>query len=414
VVFRIIAVAMVACGVVSAPVLAQSPAASAQAAPTVPLTIEGALMRAMAENPAVAAARLRRATSLAEVGVARERLNPDAHLEIDKETPHEAYTFDLPLELGGKRSRRIAVAEATVQSTEAEIALTVADVRANVRDAYFGRVLAEARLTLLQELRDVATRARDAAQQRFDAGSAPRLEVVQAQLALAEAQNQADAAQGAVTAARAQLNALLGLPLGDATPLATPLDAGSAPAIDAAMSLARTGSAELQLLDRRIQEQRARLSLAQALRVPDVTPEAAITHGAEPEFVTGWRAAVGISIPILTTHRAGVLVEQTALTQLTAERDATLARITGQVTSAVALAEAQRQQFIRYRDTIVPQALDVERMAEDSYRLGQTGITALLQALQSSGDVRLRSLQAASDFQSALTDLERAVGAPLP
>lgn len=408
------AAAILACGLVVSPALAQTPSPASQPAPATPLTLDGALTRALSVNPAVAAARLRRATSLAEVGVARERLNPDAHFEVDRETPHEAYTFDLPLELGGKRSKRVAVAQAAVQSTDAEIAQTIAEVRANVREAYFARALAEARLSLLQELRDIATRARDAAQQRFDAGSAPRLELVQAQLALAEAQNEADAAQGSVTAARARLNALLGLPLDDAAPLATPLDSGSTPAVNAAMSVARTASAELQVLDRRIEEQRTRIALAQALRVPDVTPEAAITHGAEPEFVTGWRAAVGINIPILTTHRAGVLVEQTALTQLTAERDATLARITGDVTAAVALADAEHQQFIRYRDTIVPQALDVERMAEDSYRLGQTGITALLQALQSSGDVRLRSLQAAADFQSALTDLERAVGAPLP
>jgi hypothetical protein len=56
----------------------------------------------------------------------------------------------------------------------------------------------------------------------------------------------------------------------------------------------------------------------------------------------------------------------------------------------------------------------VERMAEDSYRLGQTGINAFLQALQASRDARLRSLQTAADLQTALVDLERAVGAPLP
>ena len=78
--------------------------------------------------------------------------------------------------------------------------------------------------------------------------------------------------------------------------------------------------------------------------------------------------------------------------------------------SAAAIADAQRQQYLRYRDEILPQALEVERMAEDSYRLGQTGIAAYLQALQSSRDVRLRAIQSAADLQNALADLERAVG----
>ena len=107
-------------------------------------------------------------------------------------------------------------------------------------------------------------------------------------------------------------------------------------------------------------------------------------------------------------------MEEAALAQLAAERTAAVARITGEVTAATAIAEAQRQQYLRYRDVIAPQASEVERLAEDSYRLGQTGIAAYLQALQASRDVRLRTVQAAADYQSALADLERAIGAPLP
>ena len=63
---------------------------------------------------------------------------------------------------------------------------------------------------------------------------------------------------------------------------------------------------------------------------------------------------------------------------------------------------------------ILPQAQQVEQLADDAYRLGQTGIAALLQALQAARDVRLRALDTASLYQAALADLERAVGAPLP
>jgi cobalt-zinc-cadmium efflux system outer membrane protein len=288
------------------------------------------------------------------------------------------------------------------------------EVRASVRRAYFGQLIAGARLTLLEELRDFATRARDAAEQRFQAGSAPRLEVLQSQLALSQAENEATAARGAVVAARAELNALLAFPLDAPTSLVTPLDAGDPPEAGAALQRALDASAELGVLNRRIEEQRARLALARALQVPDVTPEATITRDAEPEFSTGWRVAVAVSVPVFTRHRAGVHVEEATLAQLTAEREAAIARIGGAVASAAAVAGAQRQQYVRYRDQILPQELEVERMAEDAYRLGQTGIAALLQALQGARDARLRALQAASEFQTALTDLERAIGVPLP
>jgi outer membrane protein, heavy metal efflux system len=109
-----------------------------------------------------------------------------------------------------------------------------------------------------------------------------------------------------------------------------------------------------------------------------------------------------------------VLVEQAILDQLTAERDATLRRISADISAATATAESQRQVYLRYRDTIVPQAQQLEQLAQDAYQLGQTGIAALLQALQSSRDVRLKALDAASQFQTSVADLERAIGAPLP
>ena len=372
------------------------------------------MARALEANPALTAARLRRAVNVAGLAVARERLNPEASVEIEKETPKQAYGVAVPLELGGKRSKRIAISEAIVRSGEADLAATIAQVRNDVRRAYFDALVADTRLAILHELRDLSTRVRDTAQTRFENGDVPRLEVLQAELARATAENDATAAAGVLAAARAKLNALLGLPLETEHRLSTSIEATD-PVVTAAMlHLARRGSFELAVLDRRIEEQRARVELAKALRVPDVTPTATLTYDAEPEFTYGWRAGVAVTLPILTTHKAAVTVEESALAQITAERQATERRIDGDVTAASATAEAQRLAYVRYRDVILPQAQQVEQMAQVSYELGQTGIAALLQALQASRDVRMRSLEAVSQFQSAIADLERATGAVLP
>jgi hypothetical protein len=143
-------------------------------------------------------------------------------------------------------------------------------------------------------------------------------------------------------------------------------------------------------------------------------PAATLTHDAQPEFTYGWRAGMAVTLPIFSSHQAGVMLEESTLAQLTAQRQATLLRITGDVTAAAAVAEAQRLAYMRYRDVILPQAQQVEQLAQDSYEFGQTGIAALLQALQATRDVRLRSVDAAAQLQTALADLERAIAAPLP
>ena len=388
--------------------------AAAQIAAISSLTLEGAMERALAANATIAAARLRRPIGLAGLGVARERLNPEATVEIEKETPKQAFGLSFPLQLGGKRARRIAVSEATVRADEAEVAATIAQVRNDVRRAYFSVLAADGRLTLMRELRDLSMRARETSQARYDEGSAPRLEVLQAELALAATRNEAIAAEGAAAAARAQLNALLALPIDASTTLATAIDAGNPPAAEAAVAMARAANTELVALDRRIEEQRAKVALAQALRTPDMASAFTVTHDAEPEFTYGWRAGLAVTLPLFTSHRSGVLVEEATLTQLSAQREATLLRITGEVTAAAVRAQAQQQLFSRYRDEILPQAQQVEQLAQDAYELGQTGIAAFLQALQATRDVRLRALDAITEFQTAFADLERAIGSPLP
>jgi len=395
------------------PLVFAAPAA-AQVTPDNALTLQAALDRALAANPTIAAARLTSAIHLAGRALAGERPNPEATVEFEKETPKQAYGFALPLELGGKRAKRIAVSEATIHAGEAELTATIAQVRNEVRRAYYEVLVAEARLLVLRELRDLSQRVRDTAQARFDAGDAPRLEVLQASLVLAAAENETIAVQGVSVAARTRLNALIGQPLDTSQRLSTSLDAGGPVEVDAALNLARTGSATLALLDRQIEQQRARLALAHALRTPDLVPTATLTHDAEPEFTYGWRAGLAVTVPIFTTHSAGVAVEQTTLDQLMAQRQAAVQRMTGEVTAAAAAAEAHRQTYIRYRDLILPQAQQVEQLAQDSYQLGQTGIASLLQSLQASRDLRLRSLDAVSELQAAIADLEQAIGAPLP
>ena len=368
---------------------------------------------ALAANPALAAARLGTEEALARGDVARQRPNPEIAIEESRDTPRDSAVVSLPIERGGKRQRRIAVANAQARSNEAEIARLTATTRNQVRRAYFALAAAERRAHETTEIQGLAERARDAAHARLEAGDVPRLDALQSELAAAQAASEADKAKGLVAGARADLNALLARP--PATPLtvSTELEAGRVPPPDAAIALSLSTGTELAALDRGIAEQAARAELARAEAVPDLTAAAGITHHAPPDFDWGWRGSLTFTLPIFT-HRAQARLEEATLARLKAERDAAAVRVRSEVYAAAANAEVQRLALLRYRDEILPRAAEVEAMAEDSYRSGQTGLAVLLQSLQSVHDLRLQAVQAGTDFQNALADLERAIGAPLP
>src|SRR5262249_56679050 len=92
-----------------------------------------------------------------------------------------------------------------------------------------------------------------------------------------------------------------------------------------------------------------------------------------------------------------------------AQREAMAQRIRGAVSAAALRASAARAQYLRYRDEILPRSREVEAMAQESYRAGQTNLVALLQSLQAARELRARALQAAADFEAALADLQRAM-----
>lgn len=374
------------------------------------LSLADAMARALDANRTILAARSARAIDAAAILSARQRPNPEISVELARETPHWAFAGTLPLETGGKRQRRIDVAQATLAITEADVRRIAADVRADVRRAYHVAVASQRRVAIALEIEVIATRARDAAQDRFQAGAAPRLDALQASLALAQARNDVTAARGDVSAARVELNALLAYPLDSAPALADPPDAGALPTAAAAAQQALTGNAELDVFQRRVDEERARVALAKAMRRPDPAVTGTLTYDAPGEFTFGWRAAAAVALPLFTTGRPEIAVAEAALTRAIADRDARIAQIHGAVSATLARAAAARQTMERYQADILPASLQVEQMAEESYRSGQTGLPAYLQTLQAARDVRQRAAQAGLDYQLATADLERAMG----
>ena len=106
---------------------------------------------------------------------------------------------------------------------------------------------------------------------------------------------------------------------------------------------------ELQVIDRRIAEQTAKVDLSKSLQTPDIAAGGAFVYDAEPEFRYGWRVSFGVTLPIFTTHKSAVLFEEGTLTRLQAERAIVLARISGGIGAALARATAARERMTTVR-----------------------------------------------------------------
>ena len=252
-------------------------------------------------------------------------------------------------------------------------------------------------------------------QARFDAGTVARLDVVNAQVAVAQAQNDLIANERDIANARSSLNRLLGRPLG--APLATadslavpaPL-----PALAALESAALGNRPELVSLAHRRQGAHATTSLAREFWLPD------LTIGISKDFLAGptpgyLNTGVAFPIPIFYWNHAKGEIAQARFREdeLAATYRDLQAAVGQDVRVAYATASTALRQAVFIRDQLLPASRQAYRIAAASYGLGSSSaleVNAARVALVSAESQYTVALTAAN---SARADLERAVATPL-
>ena len=378
------------------------------------LDLRTALGRAETENPELRAARQQRALALAGLQTARQIPNPVITIEALRDSPHQGLLWDQPVELGGKRGARIAVAREEQKATELDIGILARQIRHRTREAFYRSLLTRAQSEQARVTLDLGQRLRDSVEQRYEAGDVAQLDVIQADVELARVKTDYELARALERSADAQLAALLALPLDRSPALQGRIEELPAPiTLEAITQAALQYNPDLQRAAQDIQLEQRRLRLAKAQRIPNLDLQVGTDLNAPPEFQVGPRGQIGISLPIFY-HGQGEVSQSAARVEflrlsLDAQRTAAAARV------AVAFFdyEAKRRQAQQYSDTILPQTLRLQQMASESYTEGKSNLLVVIDAQRRLSDVRKVYLDSLFAAQSAFAGLEEVVGEPL-
>lgn len=406
---RIIA-ATLAASVCATPAQAQtSPPATAQDG----LTLEQALELAGANAPGIGAADAGVRAAEAQRRVAGLRPNPSVNVEVENVVGTGAYSgirgaettvgMSLPLELGGKRSARIAVAD--TQTTRARLAVTVAraDLRLRVIQTYNAAAAAERRVLVAGDQLRIADEGLRAANVRVRAGRASPLEQQRAEVARINADTALAQAERAVTLARGNLARLVGRDPGA-------LDLGWFDRVmaDVGPRLAASpeGTLALATAEAEVATANAQVRLARSQRIPDLT----LSAGARRLEATNDVAAVfGVSLPIplFNNGRAGIDTARAQKDQAEALRRVALL----DAQQAIADAETDLANAEANARTATGPALagaqEAARIARIGYREGKFGQLDLLEAERTLAQTRTAAIDALAAYHDAQARLER-------
>lgn len=390
---------------------------AAQEAPSAPLTLDAALDAARQISPALEAASADLRASSAARTVAGLRPNPSLEAQTENVTgsgPYRGFDsaettvgFALPIELGGKRSARVGVAEAQGTRARVDAAIAEADLTLRVTQAFIAAVAAERRLGVARDQAGIAAEAFRAASVRVRAGRASPIEEQRADVLRINADAAAARAERDTAVARDTLARLIG------RPVLTGLDLAWFERIDGYGPGVRTsadGTLALAAADAEVTTADAQVRLARSQRIPDVT----LSAGARRLEATNDTAAVfGVSVPLPLFNNGSAGVAQARAERDRAEARRRLVRVDAE--QAIASAEAEvANAAADARNATGPAlaaALEAARIARIGYREGKFSQLDLLDAERTLAETRAAAVDALAAWHDAKARLQRLTGA---
>jgi cobalt-zinc-cadmium efflux system outer membrane protein len=382
------------------------------------LTLDEALTNAGALSPGVEAARFGIVAAQAQRDVARLRPNPSIEAMAENVAGSGAYSglrasettvgLSLPLELGGKRSARVEVANAQIARASLEAAIAQADLRQRVSQAFNDASANQGRAVIAREQVGIAAEVLRAARVRVASGRASPLEEQRADVARLNAEGTAERSERSADLARDTLSRLIGSTVTQVDPTwfthveaagpPRPLDAAGTLAIAAAQADLGTATAQVRL--------------ARSQRIPDVTVSAAARRLEASNDMAGV-FSISVPLPIFNTGRAGVDLASAQRRQ--AEANRRLAMLDAEQMIATARVEAANAATTARNATgpTLAAAQEAARIACIGYREGKFGQLDLLEAERTLSDTRASAIDALAAYHDAQARLER-LSAPAP
>jgi outer membrane protein TolC len=297
--------------------------------------------------------------------------------------------------------RRVAELGVTEQRAEIEL---------QVRTAYYRALLAREIAGISQAAVAQAQKFLDEERLRERAGTTSDLEVLRAQVSLANLQPQLVEATNAAELAELELKRLVDIPLSQPLVLTSTLAAPSAEVLaqpDVAPELEVSRRAAIEAAERQVAIRRQQVSLQKASFLPSATlrmnyggvnyPTEMFGLG-DGDWRTDWNLSVGIEVPIFSGFRRLAQVDG-AQAQLE-EAELELARLEESVQLQYQQARSEKARArasIAAREQTVTQAQRVYELTELRY---ERGLATQLEV----SDARLALLQARTNLAQALAD----------
>jgi outer membrane protein len=317
----------------------------------------------------------------------------------------------------GQTLASIRSAQAAEQSLEADLSTQRDTVVLNVKQSYFNLLAAKRLLVVADETVHQSQKHLEQAQGRYDVGMAPKFDVTNVQVQLAQAELNQVTARNNVAVARETLRNALGLvgPLDfdivdDFGRRRLPITA------EAALALAYDKRPELQSIQAQERSTEEQIASLQKNLLPNVSGNGTYNWtGNDYPLQSGWNIGAAVN---LSVFNGGLTIAQIGeakanLSNLRFNEDVLRQNIALEVRQDVINME-QAAEAIRVAEKGLQQARENLELAEGRYKTGVGNIIELTDAQASMTSAEANYVQALYSYQNSVAAVEKATAQQLP
>lgn len=387
--------------------------------PSGALTLAQVQSLVAARHPVLRAAHLESQAAWSRVTQAALRPNPGVALEAENFGGKDElsgfdgaeYTAQLEqtLELGGKRGKRVRVAETGMKLTGFDLAARQLDIRAETTFRFVSLQGAQERLALGKEAAALAEEFAKAVATRVQAGKASPMEEEKARILLAQQKTGLDSAERDLHVARLRLSALWGSPSPVFDRAVGDLSAIQPVSELALLSSRSSANPDVARWDAELEQRKAVLDQERAVRVPDVTVAGGIRRYSDTDsqaFVAG----LSVPLPIFDRNQGKITESSLLLEKAKHERMAAEVEVMAALTEAYHTFSAAMTRIASLKGDVIPRSKSVFDAVQRGYVEGKFSYLDVLDARRTFFEARAEYVEALVSGQHARAAVERLVG----
>jgi outer membrane protein TolC len=405
-----------------------SPAGAADE-PSLGSNLNGLLDYAREHNPELAAVRHEAAATMQRAEPAGALPDPVLRAEMmDITNQGSTGPRVLPSQVGGtryllmqsvpwfgKRDLQREVAAAQVSQADGQVAASWADLASRIKSVYTMHYYATTSERLAQQTLELLDSVEQIARTRYANGLGTQQDVIRAQIEKTMLRSELIALKNERHHTHARLNSLLARPVN--APLAEPAqlrDLPSAAKLDEQTLLERlrAQNPQIRIAEANIQASEKSRALTYSNRYPGFTLGVAPTQSGNT--VKSWDLMLELNIPLQQSSRRSQEREaESMLSASNARKEALLNQTQSDLSENLYALETAHQTELLITTRLLPQAELTYQSALAGYETGKVEFAMLIETQKQILKARQQQLQAQTDMQLRLADIEKLLGEEL-